>query len=142
LILVKFSEDRRSLGASGRVRRAADTHPVAGWTDLLISSPVLGKALAQTLGKDSVAQMHRHADIVVASTVRKVVYRAIYTEAKAKLLLHARMLAGPVTYLAPEEAAVMEKEQAPKEPARPCLSLCSVRASPSVSGISMRMSLP
>jgi ribulose-5-phosphate 4-epimerase/fuculose-1-phosphate aldolase len=93
-----------------------DTRAAAGWTDLLISNPSLGKALAQTLGKNSVALMRGHGDVVVASTVRKVVYRAIYTEANAKLLLQAKMLGGPITYLAPEEAAIMEKEQARERP--------------------------
>jgi HCOMODA/2-hydroxy-3-carboxy-muconic semialdehyde decarboxylase len=93
-----------------------DTRTAAGWTDLLISNPVLGKALAHALGKNSVALMRGHGDVVVASTVRKVVYRAIYTEANAKLLLQAKMLGGPITYLAPEEAAIMEKEQARDRP--------------------------
>jgi len=89
-----------------------DTRSAAGWTDLLISNPALGKALAHTLGQNSVALMRGHGDVVVASTVRKVVYRAIYTEANAKLLLQAKMLGGSITYLAPEEAAIIEKEQA------------------------------
>jgi hypothetical protein len=45
-----------------------------------------------------------------------VVYRAIYTEANAKLLLQATMLGGPITYLAPEEAALMEKAQGQHRP--------------------------
>lgn len=49
----------------------------SGWTDLPISNPVLGKALAQKLGKNSVALMRGHGDVVVVSTARKVVYRAI-----------------------------------------------------------------
>ena len=93
-----------------------DTRATAGWTNLLISNPALGKALAQTLGQNSVALMRGHGDVVVASSVRKVVYRAIYTEANAKLLLQAKMLGGPITYLAPEEAALMDQEQARDRP--------------------------
>jgi ribulose-5-phosphate 4-epimerase/fuculose-1-phosphate aldolase len=93
-----------------------DTRASAGWTNLLISNRALGAALAQTLGKNSVALMRGHGNVVVAPSVRVVVYRAIYTEANAKLLLQAKMLGGPITYLAPEEAALMEKEQSRHRP--------------------------
>jgi ribulose-5-phosphate 4-epimerase/fuculose-1-phosphate aldolase len=93
-----------------------DTRAAAGWTNLLVSNPALGKALAQTLGQNSVALMRGHGNVVVAPSVRTVVYRAIYTEANAKLLLQAMMLGGPITYLAPEEAALMDKEQARHRP--------------------------
>jgi HCOMODA/2-hydroxy-3-carboxy-muconic semialdehyde decarboxylase len=93
-----------------------DTRASAGWTNLLISNSALGRALAQTLGKNSVALMRGHGNVVVAPSVRVVVYRAIYTEANAKLLLQAKMLGGPITYLAPEEAALMDKEQGRQRP--------------------------
>jgi ribulose-5-phosphate 4-epimerase/fuculose-1-phosphate aldolase len=93
-----------------------DTRSAAGWTNLLISNAALGKALAQTLGKNSVALLRGHGNVVVAPSVRVVVYRAIYTEANAKLLLQAKLLGGPITYLAPEEAALMEKEQGRHRP--------------------------
>jgi HCOMODA/2-hydroxy-3-carboxy-muconic semialdehyde decarboxylase len=93
-----------------------DTRASAGWTNLLISNAALGQALAQTLGKNSVALMRGHGNVVVAASVRVAVYRAIYTEANAKLLLQAKMLGGPITYLAPEEAALMEKEQSRHRP--------------------------
>jgi ribulose-5-phosphate 4-epimerase/fuculose-1-phosphate aldolase len=93
-----------------------DTRASAGWTNLLISNAALGQALAQTLGQNSVALMRGHGNVVVAPSVRVVVYRAIYTEANAKLLLQAKMLGGPITYLAPEEAALMEKEQGRHRP--------------------------
>ena len=93
-----------------------DTRATAGWTNLLVSTSALGKALAQTLGQNSVALMRGHGNVVVAPNVRTVVYRAIYTEANAKLLLQAKMLGGPITYLAPEEAALMDKEQVRHRP--------------------------
>jgi ribulose-5-phosphate 4-epimerase/fuculose-1-phosphate aldolase len=93
-----------------------DTRATAGWTNLLISNSALGQALAQTLGQNSVALMRGHGNVVVAPTVRVAVYRAIYTEANAKLLLQAKMLGGPITYLAPEEAALMEKQQSRHRP--------------------------
>jgi len=84
-----------------------DTRDAAGWTDLLISNPMLGKALAEKLGNNTVALLRGHGNAVVGPSVRVAVYRAVYTEANAKLLLQAKLLGGPIKYLAPEEAAIM-----------------------------------
>ena len=84
-----------------------DTRDAAGWTDLLISNRELGHALAEKLGNNSVVLLRGHGNAVVAPDVRVAVYRAIYTEANAKLLLQAKLLGGPIKYLAPEEAALM-----------------------------------
>jgi ribulose-5-phosphate 4-epimerase/fuculose-1-phosphate aldolase len=84
-----------------------DTRDAAGWTDLLISNQMLGKALAEKLGNNSVVLLRGHGNAVVGPDVRVTVYRAIYTEANAKLLLQAKLLGGPIKYLAPEEAAIM-----------------------------------
>ena len=84
-----------------------DTRDAAGWTDLLISNRALGKALAERLGSNSVVLLRGHGNAVVGPDVRVAVYRAIYTEANAKLLLQAKLLGGPIKYLAPEEAAIM-----------------------------------
>lgn len=84
-----------------------DTRDAAGWTDLLISNAMLGKALAEKLGNNSVVLLRGHGNAVVAPDVRVAVYRAIYTEANAKLLLQAKLLGGPIKYLAPEEAEIM-----------------------------------
>jgi len=88
-----------------------DTRDAAGWTDLLISNPALGRALAEKLGNNSVVLLRGHGNAVVAPTVRMAVYRAFYTEANAKLLLQAKLIGGPIKYLAPEEAAAMESNQ-------------------------------
>ena len=84
-----------------------DTRDAAGWTDLLISNQMLGKALAEKLGNNSVVLLRGHGNAVVGPDVRVAVYRAIYTEANAKLVLQAKLLGGPIKYLAPEEAAIM-----------------------------------
>ena len=86
-----------------------DTRDVAGWTNLLISNRELGRALAEKLGNNSVVLLRGHGNAVVGGSVRMAVYRAVYTEANAKLLLQAKMLGGPINYLAPEEAAIMEQ---------------------------------
>jgi HCOMODA/2-hydroxy-3-carboxy-muconic semialdehyde decarboxylase len=82
-----------------------------GFTDLLIKNRALGAALADKLGGNSVALLRGHGNVVVGPTLRIAVYRAVYTEANAQLLLHAMMIGGPITYLAPEEAAIMEGNQ-------------------------------
>jgi HCOMODA/2-hydroxy-3-carboxy-muconic semialdehyde decarboxylase len=86
-----------------------DTRDTAGFTNLLISNRALGKALAETLGNNSVVLLRGHGNAVVGPSVKLAVYRAIYTETNAKLLLQAKMLGGPINYLAPEEAAIMEE---------------------------------
>ncbi|HUB96506.1 MAG TPA: class II aldolase/adducin family protein [Stellaceae bacterium] len=83
-----------------------------GWTNLQVTNQKLGKALADRLGQNSVALMRGHGNIVVAPDLHLVVYRAIYTEMGARLLLQARMLGGPITFLAPEEAAEIERMNA------------------------------
>jgi HCOMODA/2-hydroxy-3-carboxy-muconic semialdehyde decarboxylase len=82
-----------------------------GWTNLLISNQALGRALAEKLGENSVALLRGHGNIVVGPSLRIAIYRAIYTEANAQLLLQAKMLGGPITYLAAEEAEIMEGNQ-------------------------------
>jgi ribulose-5-phosphate 4-epimerase/fuculose-1-phosphate aldolase len=93
-----------------------DTRDVAGWTDLLISNAMLGEALAAKLGNNTVVLLRGHGNAVVAPDVRVAVYRAIYTEANAKLVLQAKMLGGPINYLAPEEAAIMNATRASVKP--------------------------
>jgi ribulose-5-phosphate 4-epimerase/fuculose-1-phosphate aldolase len=93
-----------------------DTRDVAGWTNLLISNVDLGRGLAEKLGGNSVVLLRGHGNAVVGQTVRIAVYRAVYTEANAKLLLQAKMLGGPINYLAPEEAALMEGDQSRHRP--------------------------
>src|SRR3954453_16206281 len=93
-----------------------DTRDTAGWTNLLISNREMGRALAEKLGKNSVVLLRGHGNAVVGASVRMSVYRAVYTEANAKLLLQAKMLGGPINYLAPEEAAIMESSQTTHRP--------------------------
>jgi ribulose-5-phosphate 4-epimerase/fuculose-1-phosphate aldolase len=79
---------------------------VAGWTNLLVKTPELGAALARTLGANSVALMRGHGNVVVGGSLPEVVFRAIYTEANARLQADALRLGdGRVTYLSDGEAA-------------------------------------
>src|SRR5580704_1407299 len=54
-------------------------------TDMLIRTPELGAALAQSLGQGSVALMRGHCNVVVGGSLLDVGFRAIYTEANAWL---------------------------------------------------------
>jgi ribulose-5-phosphate 4-epimerase/fuculose-1-phosphate aldolase len=74
-----------------------------GMTDLLIRDNALGDALARTLGPATVALMRGHGSVAVGTSIRQVVYRAIYTEMNARLQMEAARL-GAINFLAPEEA--------------------------------------
>ena len=76
---------------------------LAGMTDMLVRSPALGHALAQTLSNKAVALMRGHGAVVVGASVPEVVGRSIYLQMNAHLQAQAMALGGPVTYLDPEE---------------------------------------
>jgi ribulose-5-phosphate 4-epimerase/fuculose-1-phosphate aldolase len=88
----------------------------AGMTDGLVSNGMLGKALAGVLGDRAVALMRGHGNVVVGPAVQVAVYRAVYTELNARLQLQAISLGGPLTYLAPEEAAKINARAGPDGP--------------------------
>jgi len=73
-------------------------------TDMLVRTPALGRALAQTLGERPVALMRGHGAVVVGDSLPRVVFRSVYTEVNARLQAQAMALGGPVTYLDEEEA--------------------------------------
>jgi ribulose-5-phosphate 4-epimerase/fuculose-1-phosphate aldolase len=89
-----------------------DTQDAAGDTDLLIKTPVLGNALAASLGSATVALMRGHGSVVVGRSVREAVQRAIYTEANAKLQSEAQRM-GSVKFLTPGEAKLMNDYSRP-----------------------------
>jgi ribulose-5-phosphate 4-epimerase/fuculose-1-phosphate aldolase len=93
-----------------------DTRDAAGFTDLLISNPALGKALAEKLGNNTVVLLRGHGNAIVGPSVRVTVYRGIYTEDNAKQQLQAIMLGGPIKFLAPEEAELMNTSRAKARP--------------------------
>jgi HCOMODA/2-hydroxy-3-carboxy-muconic semialdehyde decarboxylase len=77
-------------------------------TNMLISNPVLGHALAMTLGQHAVALMRGHGSVAAAQSVRHVVFRAVYTEVNARMEGDALRL-GEVTFLNEAEAAAAMK---------------------------------
>jgi HCOMODA/2-hydroxy-3-carboxy-muconic semialdehyde decarboxylase len=72
-------------------------------TDLLISDSHLGKSVASTLGHNNTVLMRGHGSTVVADSIMRAVYRAVYLEVNAKLQLQALNL-GEIRYLSKEEA--------------------------------------
>ena len=81
-----------------------DIREVAGdGTDLLITNNDLGKALAKTLGEKVLVLMRGHGSTVVADTLKKAVYRAVYTEVNARTQAAASRL-GEITFLSEAES--------------------------------------
>lgn len=83
---------------------------VGGDTDMLISSPKLGQALAATLGKKPAALMRGHGAVVVGSSISEAVARSVYLQMNARLQAQAIALSPDVTYL---NAGEVEKLGAP-----------------------------
>ena len=77
---------------------------VDGMTDMLISNPKRGQALAKALGAHPAALMRGHGAAVVGATVKEAVGRAYYLDSNARLQEQAILLGGKVTYFEPEEA--------------------------------------
>jgi HCOMODA/2-hydroxy-3-carboxy-muconic semialdehyde decarboxylase len=72
-------------------------------TDLLISDNKLGKALAACCGDKNIVLMRGHGSTVVADSIPKAVYRAVYAELNARYQCQAMTLGG-VEYLTAEES--------------------------------------
>ena len=76
-------------------------------TDLLVKTPQLGKALAQSLGPKPAALMRGHGAVVVGENLPRAVGRSVYLELSARMQMQALLLAGQngrITYL--DEAEV------------------------------------
>jgi HCOMODA/2-hydroxy-3-carboxy-muconic semialdehyde decarboxylase len=72
-------------------------------SDMLISDPALGKALAATLGSGAVSLMRGHGSVVVGASLEMAVHRAVFTELNARVQLQAIQL-GDFTPLTAAEA--------------------------------------
>src|SRR5205823_6330732 len=56
-----------------------------GMTDMLVRSPALGRALAQTLDRRTVALMRGHGAVIVGPSLPVAVFRSVYLETNARL---------------------------------------------------------
>jgi len=82
-----------------------------GMTDMLIRNQALGKALAATLGDRPASLMRGHGAAVVGPSLPRVVSRSIFLALNATLQAQAMALGGPLTYLDPEEARLIEERE-------------------------------
>ncbi|HEY0480552.1 MAG TPA: class II aldolase/adducin family protein [Kofleriaceae bacterium] len=80
-----------------------------GSTDMLVRSPELGRALAQTLGTHPAALMRGHGAVIVGRDVQQAVFRSVYTELNARLQSQAMALGTKVIYLDADEARKAEE---------------------------------
>lgn len=74
-----------------------------GMTNMLVQNSELGRSLAVSLGKSNVVLMRGHGATMVGSSIKEVVFRAIYTTINAKLQPIAMQLGEP-KYLDDAEA--------------------------------------
>jgi ribulose-5-phosphate 4-epimerase/fuculose-1-phosphate aldolase len=81
-------------------------------SNMLVSNPTLGHALAIVLGQYSVALMRGHGSVAAAQSVRHVVFRAIYTEVNARVESEALRLGAPTFLNEQESAAAMKTNDA------------------------------
>ena len=72
-------------------------------TDLLISNNPLGAALAEMFVGNDIVLMRGHGSTVVAPSIQRAVYRAVYAELNARYQIEATRL-GEVTYLTEAES--------------------------------------
>jgi len=70
-------------------------------TDLLVKTPRLGKALANTLGAKPAALMRGHGSVVVGESLPRAVGRSVYLEMSARMQMQALLLSRgkKITYL-------------------------------------------
>ncbi len=79
-----------------------------GMTDFLIRNPVLGAALAKSLGDKPAVLMRGHGATVVGPSIQRTISRSIFLAMNATLQQNAIALGGEVTYLDPDEALKAE----------------------------------
>jgi len=77
-----------------------------GATNLLVTSIDMGRDLAATLGKRTVALMRGHGSVVAGKSLRDVVFTSVYMEINADMLIKAYQLGeGEVVAMSDEEVA-------------------------------------
>ncbi len=77
----------------------------SGDTDMLVSSPKLGRALAKVLGEKPAVLMRGHGAVIVGTSVEEAVARSIYLEVNARVQAEAMAMGSDITYLNDGEVA-------------------------------------
>ena len=76
-----------------------DIREVFGVTQMLVSDPMRGRVLAETLGDRPAVLMRGHGVAVVGPDLKFAIGRSIYLEVNARLQTEAMSLGGDITYL-------------------------------------------
>jgi ribulose-5-phosphate 4-epimerase/fuculose-1-phosphate aldolase len=79
-----------------------------GVTDIVISSPEKGAALAEVLGDKSVALLRAHGMVAVGPSLPVAVFRAIFTVVSANIQHQALALGGTLAALDAEEGRIAD----------------------------------
>lgn len=72
-------------------------------TDMLVTTPALGRHLADVLAGHAMVLMRGHGSTVTGGSLKQAVFRAVYSEVNARIQLQASGL-GAVTFLSEAEA--------------------------------------
>jgi len=83
----------------------------AGDTDMLVSTPAIGKALAKTLANKPAVLMRGHGAVIVGKNVIESVARSVYLEVNARVQAQAMAMGARVTYL--DEGEVKKRTEDP-----------------------------
>ena len=85
-----------------------DARDAFGATDIVISSPERGAALAETLGDKSVVLLRAHGFAAVGPSLQAAVFRAFFTEVSARVQLQTAALGGEMAALDAEEGRMAD----------------------------------
>jgi ribulose-5-phosphate 4-epimerase/fuculose-1-phosphate aldolase len=106
---VKLKPMNHIAGFLGEGPPVFEIRTVAGAeSDMLVRNNEIGKALAETLGSNSVALMRGHGSVAAAQSIKHVVFRAIYTEVNARTEIQALTVGNPIFLNEREAAAAMK----------------------------------
>jgi ribulose-5-phosphate 4-epimerase/fuculose-1-phosphate aldolase len=83
----------------------------AGMTDMLIRNQALGRNLAEALGDHPAVLMRGHGAAITGPSLPRVVSRTIFLSLNATLQADAMRMGAPVTYIAIEEARLIEERE-------------------------------
>jgi len=82
-----------------------EVRTVQGQIGMLIDNNKVGAALAQTLGKRTVALIRGHGAVIVGTTIPDVVQNAIFLDVNARVQSQAVALGGNIAYMTPADVA-------------------------------------
>jgi HCOMODA/2-hydroxy-3-carboxy-muconic semialdehyde decarboxylase len=80
-----------------------EVRSVQGQVGMLIDNNKVGAALAQTLGKRTIALIRGHGAVIVGTTIPDAVQNAIFTDVNARVQAQAVALGGNISYLTPAD---------------------------------------